>query len=153
MKTKKTLRITGLIQLAYCLILLLDMGLLAYYANTRIPVPEGTVWHAVLDHFGGIAMLLWLAPAALVCLALTWLNPHVYLDTMLLIGSVGTQYPGAQGSFAAGAICTSFLFFFALGYGARLFAPVFRRPSAWRVLHALIAVLMTVIAIGLLRGG
>ena len=73
MKTKKTLRITGLIQLAYCLILLLDMGLLAYYAKTRIPVPEGTVWHAVLDHFGGIAMLLWLAPAALVCLAINLL--------------------------------------------------------------------------------
>ncbi|MBQ7627068.1 MAG: amino acid transporter, partial [Rhodocyclaceae bacterium] len=79
--------------------------------------------------------------AVLVCLALTWLNPHVYLDTML-IGSVGTQYPGAQGSFAAGAVCTSFLFFFSLGYGARLLAPIFRRPSAWRVLHALIAVLM-----------
>lgn len=91
--------------------------------------------------------------AVLVCLALTWLNPHVYLDTMLLIGSVGTQYPGAQGSFAAGAICTSFLFFFGLGYGARLLAPIFRRPAAWRVLHALIAVLMTVIAMGLLRGG
>ena len=77
MKAKKTLRITGLIQLAYCLILLLDMGLLAFYANTQIPVPEGTVWHAVLDHFGGIAMLLWLAPAALVCLAI---NLLAFLD-------------------------------------------------------------------------
>ena len=77
MKTRKALRMTGWIQLAYCLILLLDMGLLAFYANTQIPAPEGTVWHAVLDHFGGIAMLLWLAPAALVCLAI---NLLAFLD-------------------------------------------------------------------------
>lgn len=90
--------------------------------------------------------------ALLTCLAITWLNPHVYLDTMLLIGSVGTHYPGAQGWFAAGATTTSFLFFFALGYGARLLAPVFRNPKAWRALEAAMAVLMWYLAASLLLG-
>lgn len=73
MKTKKALRRTCLIQLAYCLILLLDLGLLAFYVNTQIPVPEGSVWFHVLDHLGGLAMLLWLAPAALICLVVNLL--------------------------------------------------------------------------------
>ncbi len=68
MKTRKTLRMTGLIQLAYCLVLLLDMGLLSFYAHTQIPVPEGTLWFASLDLFGGLAALLWFTPAAVICL-------------------------------------------------------------------------------------
>jgi len=54
----------------------------------------------------------------LACLAFTWLNPHVYLDTVVLLGSMSTQFPGAQAAFAAGAMTGSFLFFFALGFGA-----------------------------------
>lgn len=73
MKTKKTLRVTGRIQLAYCLILLLDMGLMAYYANTQIPAPEGSLWHEILDVFGGFSTLLWFVPAALICLAVNLL--------------------------------------------------------------------------------
>jgi L-lysine exporter family protein LysE/ArgO len=83
-----------------------------------------------------------LAPVMLACLALTWLNPHVYLDTVVLIGAISTQFPGAEASFAAGAICGSFLFFFALGYGATRLRPIFARPSAWRALEAAIALVM-----------
>ena len=86
------------------------------------------------------------------CLAITWLNPHVYLDTLVLLGSVSTQFPGRSGSFAAGAISGSFLFFFALGYGARWLRPVFARPVAWRVLEALIAAVMWSIALRLILG-
>ncbi len=87
-----------------------------------------------------------------VCLALTWLNPHVYLDTLLLIGTISTQYPGRT-AFAAGAVTASFVFFFALGYGARLLRPVFARPASWRVLEAGIGVVMWAIALKLALGG
>lgn len=85
------------------------------------------------------------------CLALTWLNPHVYLDTVLLVGSIATQYSRPV-HFAAGAVSASFVFFFALGYGARLLRPVFARPGAWRILEALIALVMWSIAVKLLAG-
>jgi L-lysine exporter family protein LysE/ArgO len=86
------------------------------------------------------------------CLALTWLNPHVYLDTVVLLGTVSTQFPGGQMAFAAGAATASFLFFFSLGYGARWLAPLFARASAWRVLDALIGVMMLGLAAGLIAG-
>ena len=92
-----------------------------------------------------------LGRALLVCLGFTFLNPHVYLDTVLLVGSVGTRYPdGVRIAFAAGATLASFAWFFGLGYGARLLAPVFARPVAWRVLDGLIAVLMIALAAKLL---
>ena len=91
-----------------------------------------------------------LLPALATCLALTWLNPHVYLDTVVLIGSVSTQYPGQGPAFALGAVVASFSFFFALGYGARLLQPVFARPVAWRYLDAGIAAIMWMIAISLM---
>lgn len=80
------------------------------------------------------------------CLALTWLNPHVYLDTVALIGSISTQYPGRAPAFAAGAMTASFAFFFALGYGARLLRPLFARPAAWRALDGCIALVMAALA-------
>lgn len=88
----------------------------------------------------------------LVCLALTWLNPHVYLDTLLLIGSVSTRYPEQHWLFAAGGITASLVFFFALGYGARLLLPLFRRPVAWKVLDLIVGVTMWVIAWQLVGG-
>ncbi|SMC74076.1 LysE/ArgO family amino acid transporter [Primorskyibacter flagellatus] len=91
-----------------------------------------------------------LRAALLTCLALTWLNPHVYLDTVVLLGSVSAQY--AAWPFGIGAVTASFAFFFALGYGARLLAPVFARPMAWRVLDALIGVIMWAIAATLVSG-
>ena len=93
---------------------------------------------------------LW--PTLLTCLALTWLNPHVYLDTVVLLGSISTQFEGQQPAFAAGAVTGSFLFFFSLGFGAALLRPVFAKPMAWRTLEAAIAVVMWSIALKLLTG-
>ena len=83
------------------------------------------------------------------CLALTWLNPHVYLDTVVLLGSVSTQFAANKGLFAAGAMTASFVFFFSLGYGARLLRPVFARPGAWRVLELGIGIVMCTISVAL----
>jgi L-lysine exporter family protein LysE/ArgO len=80
------------------------------------------------------------------CLALTWLNPHVYLDTVVLVGSVSTQFAADKHAFALGAMMASFLFFFSLGYGARLLRPIFARPGAWRVLDVAIGIVMCTIA-------
>ncbi|SDE44557.1 LysE/ArgO family amino acid transporter [Limimaricola pyoseonensis] len=91
--------------------------------------------------------------AVLTCLALTWLNPHVYLDTLVLLGSIASRFVGVEAAFGVGAVSASFLFFFALGYGARLLRPVFAKPAAWRVLDAGIAVVMWSIAAGLVWGG
>ncbi|MFY0692131.1 MAG: amino acid transporter [Paracoccaceae bacterium] len=86
------------------------------------------------------------------CLALTLLNPHVYLDTVVLLGSIAAQYDGARLAFGGGAMTASFVFFFALGYGARLLAPVFARPVAWRVLDVFVGCVMWAIAVSLLTG-
>lgn len=88
-----------------------------------------------------------------VCLAFTFLNPHVYLDTVVLIGSVSTQFPGHALQFGAGAASASLLFFFVLGYGARLLRPLFQNPRAWNVLELLIGLTMWGIAVSLVRGG
>lgn len=87
------------------------------------------------------------------CLAFTFLNPHVYLDTVILLGSLANQR-GESGRwvFGAGATTASFAWFFTLGYGARLLAPLFGKPAAWRVLDALIALIMLVLGSSLLAG-
>lgn len=88
-----------------------------------------------------------LGAAIRTCLALTFLNPHVYLDTVILVGSLGAPYAGpAKLAYTIGAISASFSWFFALGYGARVLTPLFRRPAAWRILDALIALVMVSIA-------
>ena len=79
-------------------------------------------------------------------LGFTWLNPHVYLDTVVLLGSVSTQYGRQNAVFGFGAGSGSFLFFFTFGYGARLLRPWFARPAAWRVLDLLIGCVMLAIA-------
>lgn len=86
------------------------------------------------------------------CLALTWLNPHVWLDTVVLIGTISTQFPGRERAFAAGAATASFAFFFGLGYGAGWLRPVFARPAAWRLLEGAIAAIIWAIAARLLIG-
>ncbi|KAA0970928.1 amino acid transporter [Aureimonas fodinaquatilis] len=91
-----------------------------------------------------------LAATLAICLMLTWANPHVYLDTVVLLGSISTQYTGYEKGFALGAMTASFLFFFSLGYGARFLRPLFARPIAWRVLDVLIAAVMVAIGISLL---
>jgi len=84
-------------------------------------------------------------------LAVSLLNPHVYLDTVLLIGSVGVQQPASlRPAFLAGVWTASFGWFASLGFGSRLLAPIFARPIAWRLLDALVAVVMWGIALTLL---
>lgn len=84
----------------------------------------------------------------------TLLNPHVYLDTVLLVGVVGAAQPsGGQPAFVAGAGLASLLWFSLLGYGARLLVPIFRRPAAWRVLDGLVGATMLALAAGLVAHG
>ena len=80
---------------------------------------------------------------------LTWLNPHVWLDTVVLLGAISAQWP-RPGVFGLGAMAGSVLFFFALGYGARLLAPLFARPRAWQVLEVAIGLVMWTIAVNLI---
>ncbi len=85
--------------------------------------------------------------------ALTWLNPHVYLDTVLLLGSIAAHHgPTGKWWFAVGAGAGSILWFTGLGYGARLLSPVLARPRAWQVLDVLIGLTMLTIAFQLSRG-
>jgi L-lysine exporter family protein LysE/ArgO len=84
--------------------------------------------------------------------AFTLLNPHVYLDTVLLVGAVGAQHTGAARVwFVVGSAGASVLWFTSLGYGARLLAPVFARPRAWQWLDGAIGITMWVLALLLLR--
>ena len=131
-------------------------------------------WFEPLMRYGGATFLIWygwqnarsawkggavldvagdntqsLRAAILTVLALTWLNPHVYLDTVVLIGSISSQYPDRL-IFGIGAVLASFVFFFSLGYGARLLAPLFANPRAWQVLDGIIALTMWAIALKLL---
>ena len=92
-----------------------------------------------------------LSRALAALLAFTFLNPHVYLDTVVLLGGLSGNYQGsARTAFGAGAAVASFVWFFSLGYGARWLAPLFARPSAWRVLDGIIAVVMLVLALSLI---
>ena len=85
---------------------------------------------------------------------LTFANPHVYLDTMVLIGSISQQFFGYYRiAFALGAVLSSFVFFFSLAYGAKLLEPIMRRPSSWRILDCLIALVMFTIAFNLASSG
>ncbi len=87
--------------------------------------------------------------AIVTALALTWLNPHVYLDTVVLLGSIAATFDSARAWFGVGAAAASIVWFGALGYGARLLRPVFSNPFAWRMLDSTIAVFMLVLGIGL----
>lgn len=91
-----------------------------------------------------------LGATLLTCLAFTWLNPHVYLDTVVLLGSISSQYEGRKLAFSLGAMTASFAFFFTLGFGARLLRPVFASQTAWRVLDVLVGLAMLAIALKLL---
>ena len=92
-----------------------------------------------------------LKAAVLTCLAFTFLNPHVYLDTVLLVGGLSGRYQGAaRMAFAIGAMSASFIWFFGLGYGARVLEPLFARASAWRVLDGVIALVMAALSVSLL---
>ena len=86
-------------------------------------------------------------------LALTWLNPHVYLDTLIFLGSVANQQGASERWWwGAGAILGSFVWFFALGFGARMLRPLFARRSSWRVLDGFIAVVMIALGVRMAVG-
>jgi L-lysine exporter family protein LysE/ArgO len=92
-----------------------------------------------------------LSAALAACLAFTFLNPHVYLDTVVLVGSVSGRFEGtARLIYAAGAITASILWFAALGYGARYLAPLFGRPESWRILDLVVAAVMWFLAASLI---
>ncbi|MFC4852456.1 LysE/ArgO family amino acid transporter [Actinophytocola glycyrrhizae] len=88
----------------------------------------------------------------LTCLALTWLNPHVYLDTVLLLGSVAAHRGDLRWAFGIGATLGSLCWFTALGFGARLLTGFFARPSSWRVLDGLVAATMLTLGLSLVVG-
>ncbi|WP_109481795.1 LysE/ArgO family amino acid transporter [Paraburkholderia sp. C35] len=91
-------------------------------------------------------------PIVLMTLAFTWLNPHVYLDTFLLIGTAGArEAQGSRVEFAVGAMAVSAVWFVALGYGARALAPLFKRATAWRVLDGAIGSMVLLLAVTQLR--
>ncbi|MEH3106371.1 MAG: LysE/ArgO family amino acid transporter [Sphingomonas fennica] len=101
----------------------------------------------------GDAPGLTLGRALAACAAFTFLNPHVYLDTVLLMGAAGSaQPPALRPVFVAGAASASFVWFATVGFGARLLAPLFTRPAAWRVLDAIVGVVMLGLAATLIAG-
>lgn len=97
----------------------------------------------------GTASATRLAPVVLTCLALTWLNPHVYLDTVFLLGTVANTHGDDRWLFAAGAMIASVAWFFGLAFGARLLSRWLSTPRAWRILDGIIAVVMIAIAVSL----
>jgi len=105
---------------------------------------------ALIAEDAGTSTPLW--TAIVTCLALTWLNPHVYLDTVVLLGSVAGTHGDDRWWFGLGAAAGSILWFTALGFGARYLRPLFAKPLAWRVLDGIIAVVMIAIAVSLLLG-
>ena len=88
----------------------------------------------------------------LTCLALTFLNPHVYLDTVVLLGTLASQQGDARWRFGAGAAAASLVWFFGLGLGARRLAGLFAKPSTWRVLDGVIALTMIGLGVSLALG-
>lgn len=114
--------------------------LLAYgLQNLRASITNQSALHASAH------LTTSLKKALLLCFGFTWLNPHVYLDTLVLVGMVSTGADDAK-IFAMGAVTASFLFFFGLGFGARLLAPIFAKPKAWIILDGLVGLLMLYLA-------
>jgi L-lysine exporter family protein LysE/ArgO len=111
---------------------------------------KGAIAPAPLEDYGVADQSESLYGTVLTALALSLLNPHVYLDTVVLLGSVGAQYPAnSRIYFAAGAMLASAIWFFSLSYGAAWLMPLFKRRMAWRVLDGIVGCIMWVIAASL----
>ncbi|WP_271200065.1 LysE/ArgO family amino acid transporter [Methylopila turkensis] len=124
---------------------LLSIGGAAFLGWYGLAALRRTVTPGVLAVAADDGMTLGRAMAA--GAAFTFLNPHVYLDTVLLMGAAGSAQPEAtRPIFVIGAATASFVWFAALGYGARILEPLFRRPAGWRVLDATVAVVMLTLA-------
>lgn len=163
---------------AVCLVCAVSDAILIIIGVTSFrQISAALTWLDPAMRYGGAAFLIWYGARSLLsavrssgalevnegnaatfrqtivtCLALTWMNPHVYLDTVVLLGTVSSRFPGAEAAFAAGAVLGSFVFFFALGYGATRLRPLFANPVAWRILEVIIAAVMWLIAFKLLTG-
>ncbi len=98
----------------------------------------------------GTGTKMTMATAVLTTLALTWLNPHFYLDAVLMLGTVANSFGEGRWWFLAGSLIASAVWFFALGYGARLLRGLFARPVAWRALDSTIAVIMGALGVTLI---
>ena len=154
-----------------------DAALIALGVTSFRQMAVAAPWFVPAMRYGGAAFLIWygarnlysalrssealaagdassasLVQTLAMCLALTWLNPHVYLDTVMLLGAISTRFPDQEASFALGAMTGSFFFFFALGYGAMWLRPIFASPVSWRALEALVALTMWTIAFKLIMG-
>lgn len=119
------------------LIIYAAMSFFSAYSNRHSLSPEGSAPESMLK-------------VASICIGFTWLNPHVYLDTVILLGSVSTQFSDNIQAFTLGAVSASFVFFYSLGYGARILIPVFKKTISWQILEVFVGILMLVIAIGLI---
>jgi L-lysine exporter family protein LysE/ArgO len=119
----------------------------AVLAARRAMLPETLEAQQARGQAGRSAVVVLAAVAAF-----TWLNPHVYLDTVVLLGSLANAQGADRWWFALGAVMGSIMWFCGLGFGARLLAPVFARPTAWRVLDLAIAAMMAALAVGLVVG-
>jgi L-lysine exporter family protein LysE/ArgO len=163
---------------AVCLVCAVSDAILIIIGVTSFrQISAALTWLDPAMRYGGAAFLIWYGARSLLsairssgalevsegnattfrqtiltCLALTWLNPHVYLDTVVLLGTVSSRFPGGEAAFAAGAVAGSFAFFFALGYGATRLRPLFANPVDWRILEVIIAAVMWLIAFKLLTG-
>ena len=143
--------IGSLLELAPWLLDTMRIGGAAFLLTYAVIAGRRALHPGELDaETSGAATPLW--PTVTTAVALTWLNPHVYLDTILLLGSVAGTHGDDRWWFGAGAGLGSVVWFSALGFGARLLRPLFARPAAWRILDALIAVVMAAIAVSLLQG-
>lgn len=165
-----------LVTVAFCA--LADLGLIVAGVSGLGALIRQAPWFLLLMTWGGAGFLAWygvkaalrafqanrledgsgsaLGRRAVIATlgALTFLNPHVYLDTLLLLGGLGARHPAPERPwYVAGAASASFLWFFSLGYGARLLVPLFRKPVTWRVLDGAIAVVMFALATGLVVSG
>lgn len=153
-----------------------DAALIALGVSGFALASTAAPWLAPVLRWGGAAFLLWYGARAFraawrggvglaaatgaqplgavlaTLAALTWANPHVWLDTVVLLGAISAQFAGREAWFAAGAMSGSVLFFFSLAYGARALAPLFARPRAWQVLDALVGAVMWAIALRVALG-
>jgi len=121
---------------------------LAWYGVSALRRAAGPT-ALIIDQQAGVSLGAALAGTA----AFTFLNPHVYIDTVMLMGAVGTSLPPLERTpFMVGAASASFAWFASLGFGARFLAPLFAKPAAWRVLDLAIGIMMLALAASLLRG-
>ena len=129
--------------LALTIIRIVGAGFLAWYAVRS----ARAAWQSTSMSVSGSPVPATAMASISACLAFTWLNPHVYLDTVVLLGTIAATHHPYQWLFAAGAGTASVVWFVSLGYGARALTPIFAKPVSWRILDAGIAVIMAVLSI------